>query len=300
MLQDGWEVQGLDLVPREYAYRLEGLKFDYRWGSCQDIGRLDVPYVVHCASQGDVPLALSAPAFTVAQNVDGTLAVLEAARRSDRLERFLLQSSEEVYGYCDRLPIKENEPLNPTNVYGASKAAQELLAMAYYHSYKLPVMVLRSSTIIGTGMRRSQVIPIFLDQALRGTTLSIQGDGSQTRDFNPVENHVDAILLALRYLGMAGRTINVGSGEERSIGNIAEECLRVTGSSSGWESLPWRPGEEGLRVALDITQARELLGYTPKLSFEESLERMAAWLAKELGVNLPAIARRPLAATSVL
>ena len=282
MLQDGWEVIGLDLVPREYAYRLEGLKFDYRWGSCQDVDTCDTRYVVHCASQGDVPLAFTSPAFTVAQNVDGTLALLEAARRYDGLERFLLQSSEEVYGYCPRLPIREEEPLNPTNVYGASKAAQELLAGAYRHSYQLPVMVLRSSTIIGPGMRRSQVVPIFLNQALRGTALSIQGDGSQTRDFNPVENHVDAIVAALRNPRSAGQTINVGSGEERSIGNIAEECLRVTGSPSRLDFLPWRPGEQGLRVALDITRARELLGYTPKVSFEEGLERMANWIRQLL------------------
>ena len=298
MLQDGWEVVGLDLVPRVDAWRLEGLKLEYRWGSCQDIHTLDAPYVVHCASQADVPLSLSAPAYTVSQNVGGTLALLEAARRYDGLERFILQSSEEVYGYQDRLPIHEDQPLNPTNPYGASKAAQELLARAYFHSYRLPVTVLRSSTIIGVGMRRSQVIPIFLKQALKGEPLTIHGRGDQTRDFTPVENHLDAIVAALAKPESVGQVINVGDGLEWSIRSVAAECIRVANSRSKLSYLPWRPGEEGLRVQLDISRARNVLGYAPQMPFSEALERMAAWLAKEPGVNPPTPAKtgHPVAA----
>jgi dTDP-glucose 4,6-dehydratase len=282
MVQDGWEVIGLDVVAHPDAWRLRGLKIDYRWGSCQDIHSLETSYVVHCASQGDVPLALSAPTYTVSNNVGGTLALLDAARRHDGLERFLLQSSEEVYGYCSRLPIKETEPLNPTNVYGASKAAQELLSMAYHHCYGLPVTVLRSSTIIGHGMRKTQVIPIFLEQALRSGCLTIQGTGAQSRDFNPVENHIDAIMAALAKPRIAGQTLNVGSGEERSILDVAHACIGITDSNSRPTFLPWRPGEEGLRVVLDISKAQSLLGYTPRVSFIEALEEMSAALMQEL------------------
>ena len=291
MVQDGWEVQGLDLVPREYAWRLDGVKLDYRWGSCQDIHDIDAPYVVHCASQADVPLSLSAPAFTVSNNVGGTLALLEAARRHDGLERFLLQSSEEVYGYSNTLPLKEEQRLNPTNVYGVSKAAQEMLAMAYHHSYGLPVTVLRSSTIIGDGMRKTQVIPIFLQQALMGEPLTIHGDGEQTRDFNWVDNHIEALVTALTSPQAKGLTINVGSGIERSVCTVAEQCIRVTRSFSTTTFLPQRPGEQGLRVYLDISRARELLGYQPRVGFVEGLERMCTWLAK---------AGNPLAATTLV
>ena len=284
MLAEGWEVQGLDLVAPVDAWRLEGVKLDYRWGSCQDVHTLDAPYVIHCASQGDVPLSLSAPAFTINQNVLGTLAVLEAAKRHDGLERFLLQSSEEVYGYCPRLPIREEEPLNPTNAYGASKGAQELLTQAYHHSFGLPVTTIRSGTIFGEGMRRTQVIPIFLEQALRGEPLTIHGDGSQTRDFHWVDDHVDVMITALTALGAAGQIINVGSGEERSVYSIAQDCIHVTGSSSLGSFLPQRPGEEGLRVVLDIIRAKQILSYQPRVSFMEGLDRMCAWLAKELGI----------------
>lgn len=285
LLQDGWEVVGLDIVPRVDAWRLEGLKLEYLWGACQDLHVLDTPYVVHCASQADVPLGISAPAYTVAQNTGGTLALLEAAKRNDRLERFLLQSSEEVYGYCPRLPTKENEPLNPTNVYGATKAAQEMLAMSYRHSYGLPVTVIRSGTIFGVGMRRTQVIPIFLEQALLGEPLTVHGDGQQTRDFHSVHDHLDAMIAALTKPAAVGQVFNVGSGVERSVRSVAEQCLAVTGSSSQLQFLPQRPGEEGLRVVLDDTRARTVLGYAPKVSFQEELQRMAAWLAKEIGVE---------------
>ena len=282
MVQDGWEVIGLDLVPREYAWRLEGVPLEYRWGSCQDIHELDAPYVVHCASQADVPLGFTAPTFTLTQNVLGTAALLEAARRYDGLERLVVQSSEEVYGYSNSLPLKEDTPLNPTNLYGASKMAQEALARAYHNAFHVPITVVRSGTIFGDGMRKTQVIPIFLQQALRGLPLTLHGDGSQTRNFHWVDDHVDALIAALIRPEALGLTINVGSGEERSVCNIAEECLRVTGSASSMSFEAQRPGEEGLRVVLDITRAREILGYAPKVSFQEGLERMAAWLAKEL------------------
>lgn len=285
MVQDGWEVEGLDIVSRPDAWRLEGVDLDYRWGSCQDLHAIDAPYVIHCASQGDVPLGISAPAFTVAQNVQGTLALLEAAKRNDRLERFLIQSSEEVYGYCPRLPIKENEPLNPTNVYGATKAAQELLAGAYRHSFGLPVTVIRSGTIFGENMRRTQVVPIFIMQALTGEPLTIHGDGSQTRDFHWVDDHIDAMIAALTEPAAIGAVFNVGSGVERSVRNVAEQCLAVTGSRSPLAFVPQRPGEEGLRVVLDDSRARVALGYTPQVSFQEGLVRMAAWLTKELGLE---------------
>lgn len=285
MAVEGWEVIGLDLVPRDYAWRLEDVNLDYRWGSCQDLHHLDAPYVVHCGSQADVPLGITAPAYTLQQNVVATLALLQAAQRHDGLERLLLQSSEEVYGYCPRLPLKEEERLNPTNLYGVSKAAQEMLVMAWHHSYGLPVTVVRSSTIFGEGMRRTQVIPIFLAQALRGEPLTVHGDGSQTRDFHWVDDHVDAMITALTKPEAAGQIINVGSGEERSVYGLAELCTHITRSHSGISFEPQRPGEQGLRVVLDITLARELLGYTPKVSFWDGLERMAAWLAKDLGLE---------------
>ena len=299
MVQDGWEVVGLDLVPRVDAWRLEGVKLEYRWGACQDLHVLDAPYVVHLASQGDVPLALSAPAYTVNNNVMGTLALLEAAKRHDGLQRLVLQSSEEVYGYGP-VPAKEEQSLNPTNIYGCSKAMQELMTMSYFHCWGLPMTILRSSTLIGCEMRMTQVLPIFIGQALRDEPLTVQGDGRQTRDFNPVDNHLDALLAALTTPRAVGRIINVGSGQERTIASLAQECIRATGSRSTLQFEPHRPGEKNLRVWLDISLARELLNYTPKVSFEEELERMCGWLGRELGVTPPIRVGSPFAATTLV
>ena len=157
--------------------------------------------------------------------------------------------------------------------------------MAYHHSYGLPVTVVRSSTLFGEEMRRTQVIPIFLEEALRGEALTVHGDGSQTRDFHWVDDHVNAMVKGLTSPNTLGKTINIGSGQERSVLSIAEKCIQMTGSRSPLVFLPQRPGEQGLRVVLDINKARELLGYAPTVSFQEGLERMRAWLEKELGIG---------------
>ena len=283
----GWKVVGIDIVPRSGATRLTGVDIEYRWQSLQDISELDVEYVVHAAAVADVPFALSSPRYAFQQNAMGTLGLLEAAKGVKGLKRIIIQSSESVYGHAARIPITEDSPLNPSNVYGASKAAEELLGIAYHHSHGLPVTIIRSSTLYGEGMRLNQVIPIFLTQALKGQPITIHGRGDQSRDFNYVGNLVNGILLALQHPQAAGGTFNIAGDVEVSVRGLAERCIEITGSSSAITSLPQRPGEEGVRLVPDISRARELLAYEPKVSFEEGLERTAQWVAEGLQIPWP-------------
>jgi len=279
----------MDIIPRGSAWRLEGLKIDYEWRSCQDIRSVDAPYIIHTAAIADVPYALTSPIATLSTNVLGTAMLMEACARHDGFERIVIQSSESVYGYAKRVPIPEEEPLNPSSVYGASKAAQEMVGMAYRHSHRLPVTVIRSSTLFGPEMRMSQVVPIFLRQAFLGEPITVHGDGHQSRDMQPVDNLVDGILLALTKQLATGQVFNIASGNEVTINQIARTCIELTNSRSPIIHTRQRPGEQDIRLVPDITKARTILGYEPRISFQEGMTMTAQWMSRLLGIPLSSV-----------
>ena len=294
LLKEGWEVAGVDLVPPGSTHRLEGLKVDYRWMSLQDIRVLDAPYVVHAAAVADVPLALASPNYALQQNVMGTAMLLEAAARHNGFEHLVVQSSESVYGFAKKIPITEEEGLNPSNVYGASKASQELIARAYHNSHHLPVTIIRSSTLFGPEMRRTQAVTIFLTQAMKGEPITLHGDGQQSRDLNFVDNCVDGIVRALANPDAVGDIFNVASGRETTMKQLAEMCIAIVGeipdsarrlrhytSESTIIHTPQRPGEQGIRLVLDISKAQRVLGYQPTITLEQGLKETSNWLWEE-------------------
>ena len=283
-LQNGWDVAGIDLIPRSSASRLNGLKLDYSWGSCQDItpkAFVGARYVVHAAAVADVPLALGSPSYTLQQNVMGTLALMQACLEA-QVERVIIQSSESVYGKANGRII-ETTPLSPVNIYGASKAAQEMVALSFWESYQLPVVVLRSSTLFGPGMRANQVVPIFLRKALAGEPITVHGDGKQSRDFNYISNLIDALRMVLGpepWLE-GGDIFNISGDNEISILDLAQKCIEVMGSKSTIIHLPQRVGEQDLHLVPDCHKAFVRLGYQPKVSFDEGLAIMTKHMVRE-------------------
>lgn len=293
----GWEVHGIDLVPYSDARRLEGVHLTtYRWGSLVDVEVNAVPlvnYIVHAGAVADVPFAEKSPSYTMQQNVMGTQRLMEAIRLahgtvlSDNLERVAVMSSESVYGHTFPGRIAEDTTLNPTNIYAASKAAEELVARSYYHSYGLPVSIIRSSTIFGPGGRLNQVMPIFLRQALDGKEITVHGDGKQSRDFQYIDNAVDGILKVLECDQATGDVFNIAGDNEISVVELAHACVQVTGSGSQVVHTPQRPGEQDLHLTPDISHARQVLGYEPLVSFEEGLKYVAGWLSVREQHELP-------------
>ena len=289
LLEAGDEVTVQDVISAEAATKIRHITKDvkYSWKSALDITKEDLePYdrIVHLAAQGDAPLAATSPKWTFALNLDATLAVLEAARHrmiahGGSSFKIVFMSSDGVYGYIpkERLPATEDEPMRPANTYAASKAAAEMAIHAYNTQWNLPVMVLRSTTMFGEGSRLGQVIPIFIRQAIRNDPITLEGDGSQTRDVNYVKNTARAILNALESSFTHG-TWNIGSGIEITVKDLAVLIVRLTGSKSEITSKPWRPGERGLRLFLSIEKAKRELGYSPKYSQEEGLVRTIDWI----------------------
>jgi len=293
LLESGHNVTIQDIVPPEAAGRLKTVIKDvhYVWKSVLDTTSGDVrgfDSIVHLAAQGDAPLAVSSPRWTYTLNLDSTLALVEAVRHLAQesngiAPKIVFMSSDSVYGRVppERLPIDENQPMQPTSAYGASKAAAELLLNSCVHQWNLPIVILRSTSIYGEGSRMKQVIPIFISQALKNRPITIEGNGSQTRDFNYVKNVASAILRALEPSVVHG-TWNIGSGKEITIKNLARLIIKLTGSKSDLVETPWRPGEKGVRLYLSLERAKKELDYSPTYSQEEGLQRTMKWIEQQV------------------
>jgi UDP-glucose 4-epimerase len=262
-----YEVMTLDVASSDIKKNLLDL-------TASDLEGFD--WVVNLAAQTDVTLAIASPRYTYEQNLLGTLALLEAVRYAQVKPRLMQISSESAYGAvpANRVPIREEEPLNPPNVYSASKAAAEMAVQTYVRQYELKTAILRCSTMFGEGASKWQVVPKFISRALEGLPIEIEG-GDQSRDFNYVGNTVEAMSRVIQ--SDAQGLWNVASGREVSIRELAEKIIELAGSKSRLVQKPWRPGEKGLRLVLSIDKAKRDLDYSPAVSLEEGLRRTIDW-----------------------
>ncbi len=290
----GYHVVVLDNFATGKIENLKGLpekRFTLVEGDVRDSSLLakilpSVSKVFHLACLG-IRHSIEAPEETHDVDATGTLRLLEAARRA-RMERFIYVSSSEVYGTAIRVPIDESHPTFPTTPYGASKLAAEAYARAFFRSYGLPVAIVRPFNAYGPRSHHEgdsgEVIPRFLLRLLANRPLMIFGDGEQTRDFTFVEDTARAILLAAQNEDAVGRTLNIGSGKEISINELALILAEVVGVSSPVvvHDEP-RPGDIH-RLLASYESARELLGFTPQIKLREGLKRLFTWY-RGLGVS---------------
>ena len=236
-----------------------------------------VDHVVHLAAIVSVDEAREDPWSTLRINVLGTLNVLEQSYRHG-VGRVVYASSCAVYGEQEVLPITEEAPLRPINIYGASKLSGEALVHAYREEKGLSTVALRYFNVYGPGMRGGPyagVVYKFLTAALRGEPLTIHGDGEQTRDFVYVADVARANLAALE--SDAGGAFNIGTGVSITIKRLAEMVLEVTGSRSPIVHSDPRPGDIRHSRA-SISRARRLLGWEPLTDLKMGLEKTVEWL----------------------
>ena len=282
LLKGGNRVVAADIIAPKSANRLENVmdRIEYRWQSVVDLtadSLKGTDYVLHFAALTDVPLANTSLRYTFQLNLDATLSLLLAAKAANT--PVLAMSTENVYGSLppERLPAVEDEPLLPRNSYAASKVAAEVLARAYSFQFGLPVSFIRSSTLFGPMMRTGEVVSIFSHQALMNEPITIEGDGSQTRDFNYVDNMVNAIMHVVERPREGFNVWNIGSGTEWTLLQLVREILQLSGSKSRIVHRGWRPGEEG-RLSVSIEKAKRELGYEPSVSVQEGLRRLISWM----------------------
>lgn len=213
-------------------------------------------------------------------NAGGTLNACLAAHEN-RVKRFVYVSSSEVYGSAQTVPMSEQHPCAPTTVYGASKLAGELYALAFWRTFGMAVTVVRPFNTYGPREpyqgRRAEVIPRFILQLEHGRAPVIYGDGSQTRDFTFVDDTVNGILRAGECDQLVGDVVNIAFGHEVSIRRVAELLADLVGDQSRKPlRVEPRPGDVDRQFA-DISKSKRLLSFAPPIDLETGLARTVEW-----------------------
>jgi dTDP-glucose 4,6-dehydratase len=235
--------------------------------------------VFHLAALVGIPYSYEASESYVRTNVMGTLNVLQAAEELG-VERLLHTSTSEVYGTARYAPIDEAHPLQAQSPYAATKVGADKLVEAYYLAYGLPVVTVRPFNTFGPRQSARAVVPTIIGQCLDGASLRL-GNTTPTRDLNYVTDTVEGFVLAGAAAGVVGRTLNLGSGREISIGDLAKLINRLVGTPMKFERDAGRVRPEGSeveRLLADARLARDLLGWRPLVGLEEGLERTIAWM----------------------
>ncbi|PUU95577.1 MAG: NAD-dependent epimerase/dehydratase [Halanaerobium sp.] len=240
----------------------------------------DIDYVYHQAAQAGVRSSWGEDFEIYNQNnILLTQKLLEAAKGSSRLKKFVYASSSSVYGDTDQLPMQEDNRLQPVSPYGVSKLAGENLAYLYYKNFKVPAVSLRYFTVYGEGQRPDMAFHIFIKAFLTGGEINIFGDGRQSRNFTYVGDIARANILAAKK-APAGEIINIG-GSGRGI--VLNETLDLIKELTNCETeINYTEKVKGdvKHTSADTSKAEKLLGYQPRVSFEEGLKREVEWLQK--------------------
>ncbi len=237
--------------------------------------------VVHLAAQAIVGVARTSPRSTFEANVVGTWNVLEASRLAG-VGRVVVASSDKAYGPSDVLPYVEELPLRAQFPYDASKAAADLIARSYWHTYGLPVAVTRLANLYGGGdQNQSRLVPEAMTAVIEERRPVVRSDGSPERDYLYVEDAADAYLAVLDMLATgagAGEAFNAGSGVPRTALEVVEEILRVAGSGLAPEIRGTGvPEGEIERQVIDSSKLEAATGWRATTPLEDGLARTLAW-----------------------
>jgi dTDP-glucose 4,6-dehydratase len=230
-----------------------------------------------------IPYSYDAPLSYVRTNVEGTLNVLQASRGVG-VERLVHTSTSEVYGTPQCAPISEDHPLQGQSPYAASKIGADKMAEAFHLSFGLPVVTVRPFNTFGPRQSARAIVPTIVTQCLRGERV-VLGNLYPTRDLNFVADTVDGFLRAGTTPGVVGKVINLGSGRETSVGDLAQTIARLIGKSITIHTDPERVrprSSEVERLLADRTRAATLLGWEPMIGLEGGLRQTIEWVQAHL------------------
>jgi UDP-glucose 4-epimerase len=255
--------------------RLEIVRGDVKDLTAMEAVAAGASVIFHQAALRSVPRSVADPLGANANNVTGTLHVLEAARRQ-RVNRVVYASSSSVYGDRPELPKREDQPPAPISPYAVSKAAGEQYAQVWTRLYGVETVGLRYFNVFGPrqdpASEYAAVIPRFILWALHGTPLEVHGDGEQSRDFTYIDNVVDANLAAATAPAAAGEVFNVGCGNRVSLLEIIARLEELLGHPVARRHTPARAGDVAHTQA-DVSKAEKLMGYLPQVDFDEGFRR---------------------------
>jgi NAD dependent epimerase/dehydratase len=260
---------------------VEDSDFVYRAVEGQDI-------VFHLAALIAIPYSYVAPRSYVRTNIEGTLNVLEAARRH-RTFRIIHTSTSEVYGTALRTPIDENHPLQGQSPYSASKIGADKVAESYFRSFDMPVVVLRPFNTFGPRQSARAFIPTIVSQALGRNEIHL-GSLAPQRDMTFVTDTVAGFILASTAAGIEGQTINLGTGETYTIGDFARRILRLMGMDKPIisDAARERPSKsEVMKLQADNSKAARLLGWSPATPLDDGLRQVIDFISSNRELYAP-------------
>lgn len=271
----GW----LDSLPKEVLQNIDVVAGDIRdpFSVGKSIEGMDA--VFHLAALIGVPYSYTAPEAYVATNVMGTLNVLEGARRAN-VTRVLVTSTSEVYGTAQSVPIDERHPLQAQSPYSASKIGADKIAESFQRSFGTPVVIARPFNTFGPRQSARAVIPTIVTQILHGAAEIKMGSLEPTRDFNYVDDICRGLIALAACDEAVGLVVNIGSGQEVSIGALTQRILALTGSSVrvAIDDMRLRPKTSEVdRLCCNATLLKRLTGWQPETSFDDGLRKTIAW-----------------------
>ena len=230
--------------------------------------------IIHFAAESHVDRSIHGSLDFVQTNVMGTRVMLDAAKQY-KIERFIYISTDEVYGDIEVGSFKEEDPFRPNSPYSASKAAGDLLARAYFKTFKLPVLITRSSNNYGPYQYPEKLIPLFITNLLENKKVPLYGDGLNVRDWLYVLDNCTGIDMIL-HRGKDGEAYNIGGDNEKTNREITDIVLRELGKDESWiEYVKDRPGHDR-RYSLDSTKIKKI-GWEPKYDFETAIREKIDW-----------------------
>ena len=246
-------------------------------GSVREAVR-DCDRIFHLAALIGIPYSYVAPGSYVDVNIRGTLNILEAAR-SLLPSRILITSTSEVYGSAQFIPITEQHPLHPQSPYAASKIGAESLATSYFHSFGLPVSIVRPFNTFGPRQGNRAILPSLINQALSGDTIRV-GNQNSIRDMVFVKDTVEGILAVAQSDACIGEVTNLATGKGHSVGQMIDLVKRLVGCNLPVleEASRLRPeSSEVTRLIGSAQKAEKLTGWKPRISLEEGIAQSIPW-----------------------
>ena len=238
-----------------------------------------IKYVINFAAETHVDRSISGSEIFYRTNVIGTNVLLEASRKFE-VEKFIQISTDEVYGSLGKEGLfTEETPLSPNSPYSSSKAAADIMVLAFHHTYGLPAVVTRCSNNYGSYQFPEKLIPLMIINSMHDKKLPVYGDGLNVRDWIYVADHNRAVEIVLEF-GKDGEVYNIGAGNEMPNIKIVELILQQLGKSKDLiQFVKDRPGHDR-RYAIDSTKIQKKLGWNPEYSFEKAIKDTVDWYIK--------------------
>ncbi|MGA2071490.1 MAG: GDP-mannose 4,6-dehydratase [Sedimentisphaerales bacterium] len=290
LLKDGWTVVGVDNFDNVYDPQVKRdnitdclknklfklVEADIRDSAAMNkVANDDIDVIVHLAAKAGVRPSIAQPALYADVNINGTVTLLEAAKKNN-IKKFVFASSSSVYGNNRKVPFSENDNVDlPISPYAATKKAGELICHTYHHLAGIAMTCLRLFTVYGPRQRPDLAIHKFARLIEDGKPIPVYGDGSMMRDFTYIDDIIDGTVAGINKC--AGYHIyNLGESRPITVNTLISELENALGKKAKIERLPLQPGDVE-RTYADITKARRDLGYNPNTNISDGLKRFVAW-----------------------